>query len=188
MSLPIVIYTDIVLAFQLSVCWYANHGEVLILYQSLFSNTCLVQFSFVMLLDVFFLVKMIKWSRSRNQAAGLHSSEIRNISPTITLLLLHTLSLIFALPCSISLFITNTIDGNNVDIPVKLIRFLLLSVNIGWILIFLQSSLNIILYSVRIKRFRQVLLGGLKCCRINITGVSEIPTPNSVTNSVQKKT
>ncbi|VDQ10325.1 unnamed protein product [Trichobilharzia regenti] len=163
MTLPIVLGTDLVKVFNLNACWFTENNVPLLFYKSLFSDTCFAQLALVTIIDVFFVVKVIKWSRGRHQLAGTQSSEMKNILSTITLLVLHITVLLFALPYAVSLLLTNTVDSQRSIIPVEFVRVILLTMNIGWILIFLQSSLNILLYTVLIQKFRQVLLKKFNC-------------------------
>ncbi|TNN09540.1 rhodopsin-like orphan GPCR [Schistosoma japonicum] len=158
MSLPVIIFCDLMLVFNLKICWYTNYTEVLIVYQVLFSNTCLVQLSLVTLIDSMFLVKLLKWSRRRRQVTDTNTSEMKNISPTVTMLLIHILTFSCALPCGIAYLLSATSRITQHEIPKEILHYSLLFINIGWTLIFLQSSMNIILYCIRIDEFRQILL------------------------------
>ncbi|CAH8505367.1 unnamed protein product [Schistosoma turkestanicum] len=158
MSLPVSINSDLMLMLNLNICWYANYTEFLIIYQVLFSYTCLTQFSLVSLIDIFFLVKVIRWSRSRPQATETRSSKTLNNARTVTMLVLHFFAFLCALPCGISYLLTITFDSASYNVAESFLRFLLLFMNVGWTLIFLQSSLNIILYCIRIEKFKQTLL------------------------------
>ncbi|VDQ05487.1 unnamed protein product [Trichobilharzia regenti] len=164
MTLPIVLNTDLVKLFNLNACWLTHTHNSLIFYKGLLSETCFSQLVLVTIIDVLFLVKVIKWLRGRRQLAGTQLSEMKNISPTITTFLLHTTVFLFSLPCTVALLLKDTMDIQSRDVPTEFLRVLSLTRHIGWILIFFQSSMNIFLYTVRIRKFRQVLLKKFKCC------------------------
>nr|CAH8850627.1 unnamed protein product [Trichobilharzia regenti] len=160
MTLPIVLYTDVLSIFNFTTCWYTSHHNLLQLYQSLFSNTCLAQLSVVTVFDVFYLVKMIKWSRDHRQRSNdLQSSleMMKHISSTITLLLLHITALLSALPSGICVLLTTIVFYRTWKLPVELIRLTALIVSIEWLFLFLLSSLNIFIFYARIQRFQEVV-------------------------------
>ncbi|KAH8876558.1 rhodopsin-like orphan GPCR [Schistosoma japonicum] len=176
MSLPVIIFCDLTQVANLRVCWYSKHTNVLIVYQVLFSNTCLVQLSLVTLIDSMFLVKLLKWSRRRRQVTDTNTSEMKNISPTVTMLLIHIFAFLCALPCGISYLLLVALEILRHNVPKEFFHFILLFINIGWTLIFLQSSMNIILYCIRIEKFRQILLKPLIDCCNKSSGNSKSPT------------
>ncbi|VDQ14814.1 unnamed protein product [Trichobilharzia regenti] len=160
MTLPIVLYTDVLSIFNFTTCWYTSHHNLLQLYQSLFSNTCLAQLSVVTVFDVFYLVKMIKWSRDHRQRSNDLQSSLemtKHISSTITLLLLHITALLSALPSGICVLLTTIVFYRTWKLPVELIRLTALIVSIEWLFLFLLSSLNIFIFYARIQRFQEVV-------------------------------
>uniref|UniRef100_A0A5K4F661 G_PROTEIN_RECEP_F1_2 domain-containing protein n=1 Tax=Schistosoma mansoni TaxID=6183 RepID=A0A5K4F661_SCHMA len=155
MSLPIIIYTDLLITQQLLTCWFTNYSVLLSFYKVLFSNSCLFQLTLVSLVDIFFLVKMIKWSHQRHYIKNTISPlKTKQISKIKTLLLLDIISFICSVPSSIVYMNLASLNKPNVEY----IRVLTLVIHMSWALIFLQSSLNIILYYKRIDYFRQILL------------------------------
>ncbi|KAK4471548.1 hypothetical protein MN116_004966 [Schistosoma mekongi] len=179
MSVPVIIFCDLTPMANLRICWYSKYTSVLIVYQVLFSNTCLIQLSLVTLIDSMFLVKLLKWSRRHRQVTDTNKSEIQNISPTVTMLFIHILTFLCALPCGISYLMSATLQITQHEIAEEFLHFILLFINIGWTLIFLQSSMNIIVYCIRIEKFRQILLKPLLACRNKSSGNSMTPTNNA---------
>nr|CAH8850630.1 unnamed protein product [Trichobilharzia regenti] len=175
MSLPITLFVDLISVKGLSTCWFSSQTKILPFYQVLFSNTCLIQLTIVALFDVFFLLKVLNWSRSRLQVTETAVKEKKTISPIITLLVLNILSFLFAAPSGITYMILVTYE----NAPYEYIRMLTFFIYISWILIFLQSSLNILLYFIRIIKFRRVLQK-LICCNFGkISNVSKDSTVSS---------
>ncbi|VDO83167.1 unnamed protein product [Schistosoma margrebowiei] len=158
MSLPISINSDLILITNRKLCWHKHNIDFLIIYQALFSYTCLTQFLIVIMIDTFFLMKVIRWSRGRPQPTDTQTSKVIHNSRIITMLVLHTFAFLCALPCVIAYLLTITLHRQNLQVSEEFLRFLLLFLNIGWTLIFLQSSLNIVLYCFRINKFKQILL------------------------------
>ncbi|VDP57628.1 unnamed protein product [Schistosoma curassoni] len=142
MSLPISINSDLILIINRKLCWHKHNIDLLIIYQALFSYT----------------LKVIRWSRGRLQPTDTQTSKMINNSRTVTMLILHIFAFLCALPCVIAYLLTITLHRQNLQISEEFLRFLLLFLNIGWTLIFLQSSLNIVLYCFRINKFKQILL------------------------------
>ncbi|CAH8533223.1 unnamed protein product [Heterobilharzia americana] len=146
------------LVYQLSMCWFILFDDIIVAYQVLFTNTCVVQLSLAALLDAFFLMKLVKWSQNSHHVSRMNPSENKQISSTVTLLVLQIFSFLSALPCGIGLLLTISLDPTSNDLPVGFVRLLRIILNIGWILIFTQSSLNIFLYFARINKFRHVIM------------------------------
>ncbi|KAK4471547.1 hypothetical protein MN116_004965 [Schistosoma mekongi] len=89
------------------------------------------------------------------------------------------LTFLCALPCGISYLMSATLQITQHEIAEEFLHFILLFINIGWTLIFLQSSMNIIVYCIRIETFRQILLKPLLVCRNKSSGNSMTPTSNA---------
>nr|CAH8851309.1 unnamed protein product [Trichobilharzia regenti] len=182
MSLPIGIIVDMTLVFKLSMCWFTQFDDILIAYQVLFSNTCIVQLSLTLFFNVFFVLKVVKWTSSRRQTTSTNSTESKkNISTTITLLVLHTFTFLCALPCGISFLLTILFDPTSTDVSVEFLRLVVFILNIGWVIIFLQSSLNILLYTVRISIFRQTLCKVLRNVSVRASSVNRVSVQRSFT-------
>ncbi|CAH8549200.1 unnamed protein product [Schistosoma rodhaini] len=158
MSLPISIYSDFILVTNRNICWQKFYTDFLVIYQALFSYTSLTQFLIVIMIDTSFLVSVVRWSRSRPQPMDTQTSKMTSNGRTITMLALHTFAFLCALPCVISYLLSITFHRPNHKLSEEYVRFILLFVNIGWNLIFLQSSLNIVLYCFRINKFKRILL------------------------------
>ncbi|VDO65125.1 unnamed protein product [Schistosoma margrebowiei] len=165
MSLPISINSDLILITNRKLCWHKHNIDFLIIYQALFSYTCLTQFLIVIMIDTFFLMKVIRWSRGRPQPTDTQTSKVIHNTRTVTMLILHIFAFLCALPCGISFLLTISVDRLNYKIPVGLLYFLLVFLNVGWTLIFLQSSLNIIIYCIHIEKFKRILFKPLITCR-----------------------
>ncbi|CAH8533162.1 unnamed protein product [Heterobilharzia americana] len=172
MSLPITIFTDLISAYGLYTCWFSDHGRLLSFYQILFSNSCLVQITLVTMFDVFFLVKVINWSHNRPTGNETNSKQKGNISPIITLLVLNIFSFLFAAPSGVVYMILTTITDSSIEYT----RLLTFFIHISWILIFLQSSLNILLYFSRINKFRQILFQLISFHCVTISNVERSST------------
>ncbi|CAI2729176.1 unnamed protein product [Schistosoma spindalis] len=158
MALPISINSDLILITNRNICWHKHYIDVLIIYQALFSYTCLTQFLIVIMIDTFFMVKVVRWSRGRPQPTDTQTSKMISNSRIVTMLVLHTFAFLCALPCVIAYLLTITLHRQDHEPSKEFLRFLLLFLNIGWTIIFLQSSLNIVLYCFRINKFKQILL------------------------------
>ncbi|VDO65122.1 unnamed protein product [Schistosoma margrebowiei] len=163
-SLPLIFYTDLFITKRLYLtCWFTNYTLFLSIYQILFSNSCLFQLTFVNLIDLLLLIKIIKWLKQHNQLT-IHNHiiiklKLKKITKIITLILLDFISFLSSIPSSIIYIILVTKTKPNLQD----IRIFTLLILMTWGLIFLQSSLNIILYYKRIDYFRNYLMKLIHC-------------------------
>ncbi|CAH8505351.1 unnamed protein product [Schistosoma turkestanicum] len=208
MIAPIVIYTDLFANQQLITCWFTDYSTILTFYEVLFSNSCLFQLTFVSLIDIIFLVKIIHWSHEHCRMTKHHTTitttttttttvnlKSKQISKIITLLLLNILSFICSAPSGIFYMI---LASNQVP-KMELVRLLIILIHISWSLILLQSSFNILLYYKRIEKFRHVLLKltFIKFIRMKLfttntattnTATTTTTTTNTTTNTTNTTT
>ncbi|CAH8549183.1 unnamed protein product [Schistosoma rodhaini] len=173
--LPLTILSDITQVRQLSVCWFLDNSNYLLIHQALFSNTCPIQLSLVTLFDLFFSIKVIKWARklqkisrpsttsisSTSSTSTSTSSSELNISLIITMFILQIIAFLFSLPNSIVYLISLTVNFQIVNS--EYVRLLVITSNMSWNLIFLQSSFNIFIYYYRIKKFNYILKQLIHC-------------------------
>ncbi|CAI2729174.1 unnamed protein product [Schistosoma spindalis] len=176
--LPFTILANIVEVRQLTVCWFIDDTNYLLIHQALLSNTCPIQLSLVTLFDLFFSIKVIKWSNKlkrvdRSSSSSSVSSSVGalstsststteiNISLIVTMLILQIVAFLFSLPNSIVYLISLTIDFQLISSDI--VRLLVITSNMSWNLIFFQSSFNIFIYYYRIRKFKQLLKQLIKC-------------------------
>ncbi|CAH8558087.1 unnamed protein product [Schistosoma bovis] len=189
--LPLTILADIIEIRQLTVCWFLDNTNYLLIHQALLSNTCPIQLTLVTLVDLFFLIKVIKWTRNLQRVGHSTSSSTLtsstssttttnkvNISLIVTMLILQIVAFLFSLPNSIVYLISLTIDFQLISSDI--VRLLVITSNMSWNLIFFQSSFNIFIYYYRIRKFNQLLKQWIIYCQCNRH--KSIQQNSSVTN------
>ncbi|KAK4471549.1 hypothetical protein MN116_004967 [Schistosoma mekongi] len=178
-SIPIAVFHGLKVHANLIACWFTTNYRPLSFYQVLLSNSCLIQLAVVGLFDAFLLVRIIKWSRSRHKMTDKASTlNMKQISPTITLLVLNAVSLVSSSPSGITYLILISLPNASIEF-IRSITFL---IELSWIFIMLQSAFNILLYYIRIEKFRQVLLKSFLCRCIHTRLSSSIRSSTASTN------
>ncbi|CAH8555705.1 unnamed protein product [Schistosoma margrebowiei] len=174
--LPLTILADLIEIRQLNVCWFLDNTNYLLIHQALLSNTCPLQLTLVTLVDLLFLIKVIKWTRNLQRVSHSTSSSSTltsttttpatnkiNISLIVTMLILQIVAFLFSLPNSIVYLISLTIDFQLISSDI--VRLLVITSNMSWNLIFFQSSFNIFIYYYRIRKFKQLLKQWILYCQ-----------------------
>ncbi|KAK4471550.1 hypothetical protein MN116_004968 [Schistosoma mekongi] len=178
-SIPITVFYGFKRIQNLIGCWYIDNGRLLSIYQVLLSNSCLLPLTVVSLFDILLLVRIIKWSRSRHKMTDKASTlNMKQISPTITLLVLNAVSFVSSLPSGVTYMMLVCMTNASVEY-IRSITFL---VYLSLVLIMLQSAFNILLYYIRIEKFRQVLLKSFLCRCIHTRLSSSIRSSTASTN------
>ncbi|TNN09538.1 rhodopsin-like orphan GPCR [Schistosoma japonicum] len=178
-SIPIGIYYGFKKVRNFFSCWYIDYGRFLSFYQVLLSNSCLFHLAIVSLFDILLLVKIIRWSRSRHKMTDKASTlNMKQISPTITLLVLNAVSFVSSLPSGVTYMILVCMT----DASLEFARSITFLIYLSLILMMLQSAFNILLYYVRMEKFRQVLLKSFLCHCIHTRLSSSIRSSTVSTN------
>uniref|UniRef100_A0A5K4F147 G_PROTEIN_RECEP_F1_2 domain-containing protein n=1 Tax=Schistosoma mansoni TaxID=6183 RepID=A0A5K4F147_SCHMA len=152
------------LSNNLLICWLNYDDLFLNIYHAFVSDSCLIQLIIVMGCNIAFMIKLHKLLKNRRQFMK-NSEEKKELSASIVLVILCVTTLIASLPQSIAYIISFILPSIIMD-PMELRGPLRLVYNIAdifWHLIFIQTSCNIFIYAVRIKKFRHILLHLLKC-------------------------
>ncbi|VDO65126.1 unnamed protein product [Schistosoma margrebowiei] len=175
--LPLTILVDLIEIRQLNVCWFLDNTNYLLIHQALLSNTCPLQLTLVTLVDLLFLIKVIKWTRnlqrvshsttttttSSSSTTTTSATNKINISLIVTMIILQIVAFLFSLPNSIVYLISLTIDFQLISSDI--VRLLVITSNMSWNLIFFQSSFNIFIYYYRIRKFKQLLKQWILYCQ-----------------------
>lgn len=159
MMLPTAIFFDHNKENNLTTCSLKSHLMYLYIYQIFLSNSCLIQVIIVVILNIVFLIKIRHLLINRNKFSK-KSFQGRELSASIILLLLVGAVLLASLPQStayiIALLLPTMISNSK-----NFMSYLRLAYNIAdisWFFIFIQNSLNFVIYFVRIQRFRSIIL------------------------------
>lgn len=149
-------------------CWIDPSENVLQVYHVVFSEGCLIQPNCTGLLSLLFIIRIRRLLRAASGSRPNGTVEWREYSASITLLTLCVVTLVSSLPQSVAYLVAFSLSIHGLQssesrIPVRMAYNV---ADIAWNMIFIQSTCNVVIYFVRIKRFRTTILKLFSCHKL----------------------